>query len=66
MQRNLIRELELYEIELHSRSKKNICLPKGEGTFDLTRVNRWFKKFHWGCKNLDDLARSDFDRFDLV
>ena len=38
---------------------KNVCWAKGEGAVAPSTVNRWFKKFHSGCKNLDDQARSD-------
>ena len=31
---------------------------KGEGAIDLSRVNKWIKKFRSGCKNLHNQARS--------
>ena len=46
--RSLIRELMLHKFELGNNMV--------EATKNST-VNRWFKKFHWGCKNLNDLAR---------
>ena len=33
---------------------KNICCAKGEGAVDHNTVTRWFKKFHSGCKNIND------------
>ena len=37
---------------------KNICCVKNEGTFDHNTIISWVKKFHSGCYNLDDQARS--------
>ena len=51
-----------YTIELDHNAveaTKNICRAKGEGAVDRNTVNRWFKKFHAGCKNLNEQARSD-------
>ena len=36
---------------------RNICWAKGESAVDRRTVTRWFKKFHSGCKNVDDQAR---------
>ena len=61
VQRNLIRELILYEFELGHKAAeatKNIRCAKGEDAVDHSTVTRWFKKFRSGCKNLDDQARS--------
>ena len=33
---------------------KYICCMKGEGAVDHSKVTKWLKKFHSGCKNLDD------------
>ena len=35
---------------------KNIWCAKDEGTVDHSTVTRWFKKFHSGCKNLNNLV----------
>ena len=37
---------------------KNICCVKDDGVVDYSSITRWFKKFHSGCKNLNDSARS--------
>ena len=37
---------------------KDICCVKDKNAVDYSRVTRWFKKFHLGCKNLDDHAKS--------
>ena len=52
----------LYKFDLVDNTAevtKNICSMKDEGTVDQSKVTRWFKKFHEGCKNFDDQARSD-------
>ena len=52
----------LYEFELgHNTTEatKNIYCVKGESAVDHNTVNRWFKKFCSGCKNLDDQAVSN-------
>ena len=54
MQHSLIQGLMLYEIQL----AQNICDMKGKSTVDHSTVTRWFNKFHSGCKNFDDQARS--------
>ena len=33
---------------------KNICFTKCESTVHHRTLNRWFKKFCLGCKNIDD------------
>ncbi|XP_029643946.1 histone-lysine N-methyltransferase SETMAR-like [Octopus sinensis] len=61
VQSSLIRELMLDKFELShnaAEESKNICCAKGEVAVDFHIVTRWFKKFRWGCKNLDDQARS--------
>ena len=35
---------------------KNTCWVKGESTVDHCTVTRGFKKFHLGCKNLNNQA----------
>ena len=40
------------------KATKNICCTKDEGTADQSTVSRWFKKFHSGCKNINDQAKS--------
>ena len=62
VQCSLIWELMLYEFKLDHNAMeatKNICCVKGEGTVDYNKVTRWFKKFCFGGKNLEDQARSD-------
>ena len=56
--RGLIHESMLYKLELShntTEATKNICYVKGKT--QLMTITKKFKKFHWGCKNLDDLAR---------
>ena len=36
---------------------KNICCTKGKVTVNHSTVNRWFKKFSLGSKNLNDQTR---------
>ena len=36
---------------------KHFCCAKGESAVDHSTLTRWFKKFCFGCKNLDDQAR---------
>ena len=51
----------LYKFELgHNAIEaiKNIYYAKDEGAIDHSIVIRWFKKFHSGCKNLDNQTRS--------
>ena len=50
-----------YEFELgHNTTEatKNICSAKNEDAVNHSIINRWFKKFHLDCKNLDIQARS--------
>ena len=42
----------------HEESTKTFCRAKEKDTVDHNTVNRWFKKFHSGCKSLDDQVRS--------
>ena len=54
---SLIQELVLNEIELgHNTTEatKNICCTKDEGELVHSKVTKWFKRFHLGCKNHDD------------
>ena len=54
-----------YEFELsHNATKatKNICYAKNEGAVDPSTVTRWFKKFHLGCKYLNDQTRSGWPK----
>ena len=56
-QRIQIRKLTIYEFELvhiTTETTKNICCVNGEGAVDHITVI----KFHLGCKNLNDRARS--------
>ena len=46
-------------LRITAERNKNTCYEKDEGSVDHSTVTRWFKKFHSGCKNLDDQARSD-------
>ena len=60
VQRSLIWEFLIYEIELRHNTEeatKNISGTKGEGMVDHYSVTRWFKKFRSVCKNLDDQTR---------
>ena len=41
-----------------TEATKNICYAKGESSVDYSAVSRWLKKFHLGCKNLDEQAKS--------
>ena len=61
VQSSLIWELIFYKFELCYNSReatKNIFCAKGGGTADHRTVTGWFKKFHLGWRNVDDLARS--------
>ena len=56
------RELKFYKFEMgHNTTEttKNLCCMKDEGAVDHSTITRYFKKFYWSCKNLDDQARSD-------
>ena len=51
----------LYEFELGPNdieATQNNCCVKSKGAIKLSIVTRWLKKFHSGCKNLDDQAKS--------
>ena len=57
MQHGLIRELMLHKFEQShntAEATENIYCAKGQGAVDHTTVTRWFKKFHLGCKNLNN------------
>ena len=57
----LIQEFMLYKFKLiqnATESTKNICWAKGEGIVVYSIVNRWFKKFSLGCKDLNDWTKS--------
>ena len=59
MQRSLIQEFMLYEFQQgHSTTEatQNIYSLKGEKSVPNT-VSRWLKKFHAGCKKLDDPSK---------
>ena len=61
IQRSLIQELMLSEIELThniAEATKNICWMISEGAVDHSTVNKWFKKFCTGWKNSDNQAKS--------
>ena len=36
---------------------KIICCAYSDGAVDHKKVTRWFKKFHLGCKKLNNQAR---------
>lgn len=57
---SLIQELMFYKFKLSHNAMeatKLIHCVKGEGAVDPNSGTRWFRKFCWGCKNLDDQAR---------
>ena len=57
----LIWKLMPYKLKLgHNATEtaKNICCAKGEGTGDYSKVTRWLKKFHLGCKDFNVRVRS--------
>ena len=57
---NLIWKLMLCKFKLsHDAAEptKNIC-EKSQDTVDYSRVTRWFKKFYFACKILNNQARS--------
>ena len=57
MQYSQIWKLMLYKFELScnaTEATKNICCVKSVDAVDHNTVNRTFKKFCWGCKNLED------------
>ena len=59
-QHSLIWKIVLYNFELGYNAAevtKDICFAKNEGKVDRSTVTRWFKKFHLGCKNLDNQAQ---------
>ena len=61
MQCNLIQELMLYEFKLVyniTKTTKNICFAKGEGTADHSSVTWRIKKFHLSCNTLNNQATS--------
>ena len=61
VQHNLIQKFKLYEFELSHNvveSTKNICCIKIESTVNHITITRWFKKFCFSYKNLDNPARS--------
>ena len=67
VQCNLILELMLFEFKLGyntSEATKSICCAKDDGAVDRSTVNRWFKKLHSDCKNLDEQEESG--RFKIV
>ena len=41
---------------------KNLCCAKGEGSVDHSTITKWIKKFHLGCKKLDDQTRSSWPK----
>ena len=58
---SLIQILMLYKFKMgHNSAKatKSIYYAKDEGAFDHCIITKWFKKFHSGCKNLNDQAGS--------
>ena len=60
-QHSLIQELMHNTFKLDHNvmeATKKICCVKSEGTIDQSIIIRWFKKFCWGCKNLDDQIKS--------
>ena len=55
-----MQEFMLYKCELGHNAEeatKCICYSKGDGAVDHNALNKWFKKFCLGCKNLNDQAR---------
>ena len=58
LQRSLIWELMLYEIELgHKAAEASIYGTKSNGAIDHSTVTRWFKRFYSGCKDLNHQIR---------
>ena len=53
----MIWKLMFYEFKLGHKKKNNNCV-KGEGAVNHSTWNRWFKKFHLNCKNLDQAMSS--------
>ena len=48
----------IYALLVRTGSTKNICGAKEKDALDQTTVSKWLKKFHSGCKNLDNKASS--------
>ena len=62
MQYSLIWELILYKFQLDHdtmEATKNICYTKDNGTVNYFTITRLFKKFCWGCKNLNNQSKLD-------
>ena len=55
----LIWEFIFYEFKLGHNAGETTKNVKAEDTVDHSMVTRWFKKFHSGCKNLDNQTSSD-------
>ena len=61
MQSSLTLEFMLYEFQLGHNAieiTEKVCCAKSQSAVDYSTVNRGFKKFCSGCKNLDYQARS--------
>ena len=60
MQHNILQKFVLYKFKwpLRRESDPKICCAKGKGTFDLSTITKWLKKFFSGCKNIDNRAKS--------
>ena len=61
IQHSLIQGLMLYEFKVGHNiitATKKICFVKSKGLVEHRTVTRWFKKFHSGCKNLNNQAMS--------
>ena len=58
----LIWKLMLYEFKMDhnaAEAAENICCVKSESTIGYDTMNRWFKKFCLGYKNLNNQERSE-------
>ena len=60
-ERSLIQKIMLYELKIgHSTAKaiRNICWAKSKSVIDHSLGTRWLKKFRYGCKDVDNQAKS--------
>ena len=58
MQRSLVQEILLFEFKLGHNAADIKIRVEWKVKVELITVTRWFKKFCWGCKNLNSQVRS--------
>ena len=57
----VLSSISLFQSDI-AESIKSVCCTKSEGAVDHTKITKWFKKFPFGCKKLNNQLKSGWPK----